>query len=246
MPRRARVCLPQVPLHVMQRGNDRQACFLGEADFRFYLSLLGAQAPRARCRVHAYVLMPDHVHLLLTPEESQGPGALMKAVSQRYVQYFNRTHLRSGSPWAGRFRSCPIQEERHLLPCMRYIELNPLRAGAMQVPGEYRWSSYRANAEGESATLLTPHSLYLALGTSVEARCLAYRGLFQQALEPGWVDALRRATQGNFALGDTAFAAGIEAALGRRVLPGKPGRPRKTPLRPRCGSKLVSAPCPED
>lgn len=227
MPRRARLTLPNVPMHVIQRGNNRQACFFADEDYRFYLEWLTEYAGKTGCIIHAYVLMTNHVHLLVSPGSGDGVGALMKALGQRYVQYANRTYRRSGTLWEGRFRSCLTQEEQYLLACQRYIELNPVRACMVEHPAEYRWSSYRANAQGEADTLLVPHALYLSLGAGAAARQAAYRELFRYELEPGLVDAIRQATNGNFALGDTQFGAQISLALGKRATPGKSGRPRK-------------------
>jgi putative transposase len=227
MPRRARLALPGVPLHLIQRGNNRQACFFADEDYRCYLEWLAECAGRTGCRIHAYVLMTNHVHLLVSADRSEAPGALMKALGQRYVQYVNRVYRRSGTLWEGRFRSCPIQEEIYLLACQRYIELNPVRAGMVNHPGEYCWSSYRANGQGEHDVLVRPHSLYEALGLDVAGRHAAYRELFRHELERGLVDEIRRATNGNFALGNERFAADVAASLGRRVQPGKSGRPRK-------------------
>ncbi len=227
MPRRPRVTLPHLPLHVIQRGNNHQACFVADEDYGFYLDWLKEYAGKTGCAIHAYVLMTNHVHLLLSSASGDGVSALMKALGQRYVQYVNRTYRRSGTLWEGRFRSCLTQEESYLLACQRYIELNPVRAGMVPHPAEYRWSSYRANAQGEASSLLTPHPLYLALGADAKARQQAYRELFRDELEPGLVDAIRQATNGNFALGDSRFGDQIALALGRRVQPGQSGRPRK-------------------
>ncbi|MCP5277430.1 MAG: transposase [Thiobacillus sp.] len=227
MPRRARLTLPNIPLHIIQRGNNRQACFYADEDYRNYLDTLGECAKRTRCQIHAYVLMTNHVHLLLTSEEGHGAGALMKALGQRYVQYVNRTYRRSGTLWEGRFRSCLTQQDSYLLTCMRYIELNPVRAGMVAHPGEYRWSSYRANAQGEPDPLVTPHALYQSLSGDEAGWASIYRELFRHELEPGMVDSIRQATNGNYALGDNRFAAEIETALGRRAAPGVSGRPRK-------------------
>jgi putative transposase len=229
MPRRARVMLPNVPLHVIQRGNNHPVCFIADEDYAFYLDWLKEYAAKTGCLIHAYVLMSNHVHLLLSSTTTEGAGALMKALGQRYVQYVNRTYRRSGTLWEGRFRSCLTQEESYLLACQRYIELNPVRAGMVEHPAEYRWSSYRINAQGEESDLLTPHPLYQALGVSAADRQVAYRELFRYELEPGLVDAIRQATNGNYALGDDRFGAQIAQALGRRVQPGKSGRPRKLP-----------------
>ena len=232
MPRRARLTLPGVPLHLIQRGNNRQSCFFGDDDYRFYLDGLADAAGKTDCRVHAYVLMTNHVHLLVSADHVAAPGAMMKALGQRYVPYVNRLYRRSGTLWEGRFRSCPIQEEAYLLACQRYIELNPVRATMVEHPADYRWSSYRANAQGEDDRQVSPHRLYVALGDTAEHRQAAYRELFRHELEPGLVDQIRAATNGNFLLGNARFAAEIEATLGRRVSPGTAGRPRK-PLVPR-------------
>ena len=238
MPRRARLVLADVPLHVIQRGNNRQACFFAEADYLFYLECVTEYAPISGCVVHAYVLMTNHVHLLLTPSAADGPGRLMQRLGQRYVQYVNRTYGRSGTLWEGRFRSSIVQAERHLLACYRYIDLNPVRAGLTADPAAYRWSSHRANADGAADSLVVPHPLYLALGRGRPARQAAYRKLFRQQLTPDFIYALRRATNGNFVLGERAFQARIAASLGRRATPGKAGRPRR-PAPPKSGEPSV-------
>ncbi len=230
MPRRPRLALPNIPLHLIQRGNNRQACFFADEDYRFYLEWLSEYAGKTGCRIHAYALMTNHVHLLISADSTEAPGALMKALGQRYVQYVNRVYRRSGTLWEGRFRSCPIQEESYLLACQRYIELNPVRAGMVEHPADYRWSSYRANGEGEENTLIRPHMLYDALGSEATNRRAAYRELFRYELEPGLVDQIRRATNGNFVLGSERFAAEVAAVIGRRTLPGNAGRPRKKQL----------------
>ncbi|MBV8666645.1 MAG: transposase [Burkholderiaceae bacterium] len=227
MPRRARLSLPGVPLHVIQRGNNRQACFYQDRDRRLYLEWLADCAEAADCAIHAYVLMSNHVHLLLTPAEAGSASALMKALGQRYVQYINRTYERSGSLWEGRFRSCLIQDAAYLLTCHRYIELNPVRARMVAHPAEYCWSSYRDNAQGRPGRLLRPHPLYLALGNHARARQSAYGSLFQEPLADELVDRIRSSTNGNFALGNTDFTARVEALLQRRAIPGASGRPRK-------------------
>jgi len=216
-------------LHIIQRGNNRQICFVADEDYRFYLDWLHEFAGKTGCRVHAYVLMTNHVHLLLSADRGDSVGALMKGLGQRYVQHFNRTYSRSGTLWEGRFRSCLIQAQDYLLACLRYIELNPVRAGMVKPPAEYRCSSYRANAQGQNDALLTPHEAYLALGVTEPMRQAAYRELFHSELEPALVEQIRTASNGNFALGNARFAAQTAAALGRRVTPGKPGRPRKPP-----------------
>ena len=227
MPRRARLFLPGIPMHVIQRGNNRQACFLGDEDYRRYLEWLELAALDQCCRVHAYVLMTNHVHLLLSTDQAQGVGGMMKALGQRYAQRFNRVHARTGTLWEGRYRSCLVQDDLYMLSCMRYIELNPVRAGIVDHPGAHRWSSYRGNAQGEQDRLISQHPVYSALGADGPARAEGYRALFERTLDPGAVNETRAATNGNYALGNRRFAARISDALSRRVTPGKAGRPSK-------------------
>jgi putative transposase len=227
MPRRPRLTLPNVPLHLIQRGNNRQACFVADEDHCNYLDWLAEYAAKTGTRIHAYVLMTNHVHLLVSSEQGGAVGDLMKALGQRYVQYFNRAYRRSGTLWEGRYRSCLTQAETYLLACQRYIELNPVRASMVDHPADYRWSSYRANAQGEPDPLIQPHDLYFALGPDPQTRQAAYREIFRYELEPGIVDHIRQATNGNYALGSAQFGAQIEAALKQRAMPGRAGRPKK-------------------
>ena len=228
MPRRPRVMLPGVPVHLIQRGNNRQVCFAAPEDYRNYLDWLIELSPKTGCHVHAYVLMTNHVHLLLTCDETDSAAKLMKALGQRYVQYFNKAYKRSGTLWEGRYRSCLLQEEEYLMACMRYIELNPVRAGMVDHPGDYRWSSYRTNAQGEKHEGLKPHALYKSLGLDEAARQKAYRELFRYELYPGIVDEIRGATNGNVVLGNGRFSTEVEKMLGRRVTRGQSGRPRRS------------------
>jgi len=227
MPRHARIALADVPAHLIQRGNNRQPCFYADEDYLRYLEWLAEYAIKWGCQVHAYALMTNHVHLLITPEHADSAGLLMKSLGQRYVQYVNRTYRRSGTLWEGRFRSCLVQKAGYLLACQRYIELNPVRAAMVAHPAEYRWSSYRANAQGEVDVLVQPHPVYMGLGSDAAARQAAYRELFRYELEPGLVDEIRRATNGNFALGCERFAAEVALMAGRSVVAGHAGRPRK-------------------
>ena len=227
MPRRARISLPGIPWHIIQRGNNRSVCFHAEDDYQFYLHYLQEFADRFGCRLHAYVLMTNHVHLLLTPEEEDSAALMMKHLGQRYVQYVNRTYGRSGTLWEGRFRSCLTQSDDYVLACHRYIELNPVRAGMVLRPQDYRWSSYHANGLGRANALLTPHAEYLRLGREATARRAAYRALFRAHVDEALTDEIRDATNGNFVLGDERFQAQIAQVLGRRVVRGKAGRPVK-------------------
>ena len=177
MPAPAQV--PGHPLHVIQRGYARAACFFCEGDRLAYLHWLGRYCERFGCAVHAYVLMGNHVHLLLTPSRPEGASCLMRSLAERYARYADEAHQRCGPLWEERIEALALQARRHLLACMRYIELNPVRAGLVAAPHEYRWSSFRANALGRDDTLVTPHASYCALGRSAASRQAAYRALFQ-------------------------------------------------------------------
>lgn len=227
MPRRPRLKLAEIPLHIIQRGNNRSACFYAEEDYLFYLDHLGEACSKHGVDLHAYVLMTNHVHLLMTPKDGDGPSQVLKQLGQRYVQYINRTYRRSGTLWEGRFRSCLVGEEEYFFGCHRYIELNPVRAGMVTHPAEYRWSSYRRNAQGEASDLVHPHPLYLALGGDEATRCATYREFFRYQLDPGLVDQIRSATNGGYALGSERFQKEVAAMLGRRTWRGAAGRPHK-------------------
>jgi putative transposase len=227
MPRRARPVLANVPLHIIQRGNNRQPCFFTDADYLVYLDMLRIAAAAAGCHVHAYVLMTNHVHLLASPDHARSAAAMMKALGERYVPYVNRRYGRSGTLWEGRFRSSLVEHARYLLICQRYIELNPVRAQIVPHPAHYPWSSYRANAHGAASALISPHLIYTGLAQDQLGRERAYRGLFSEILPIRLINRVRRATNGNFALGNKQFTDAVAKALGREVVPrqaGKPGR----------------------
>jgi putative transposase len=225
MPRRARIVVAEAPVHIIQRGNNRGACFFADDDYALYLAHLQELAAKLECAVHAYCLMTNHVHLLLTPQTADGCALLMKHLGQRYVQHVNRTYRRSGTLWEGRFRSCLAQSEAYVLACYRYIELNPVRAAMVGHPRQYRWSSYRTNAEGKASDLIVPHDQYRRLDRSKPARQEAYRALFRARLDEALVTEIRQATNGGFVLGGARFQEQIARMLRRRVVRGKPGRP---------------------
>jgi len=224
--RHARIIVAGYPLHVIVRGIDRGAIFFSESDRPFFLRSLAEVAVAEAVSVHAYVLMTNHVHLLVTPATERGAGRLMKGLGFRYVQYINRTYGRTGTLFEGRFRSSLIEGERYLLACQRYIELNPVRAGLVPDPGAYPWSSYRANALGAPDPLLTPHPLYVVLAETDEARRAAYRNLFAEAITQDVLTEIRTATNGGFALGGERFQREVAVMIGRRTWRGRPGRPK--------------------
>jgi putative transposase len=223
MPRRLRLCLAGVPLHIIQRGNNRNACFFGDSDRLCYLGVLGTLAPQFDCAVHAYVLMGNHVHLLLTPGTDEGASLLMANVGQRYVQYINRTYRRVGSLWQGRFRSCLVDTDSYFLRCQRYVELNPVRAGIVSRPEDYPWSSHRANGLGVPDALVTPHACYFGLGADAGERQARYRSI---VVEQEFVDFVRKAASAGYAVGSDEFRSDLERRFGCRVGPGRNGRPR--------------------
>lgn len=229
MPRPLRIDLPHVPQHVVQRGNDRQPCFFQPIDRLRYLDDLRDIARRAGCAVHAYVLMTNHVHLLLTPTAPGQVGRVMQALGRRYVRYVNDRYRRTGTLWEGRYKSCPVESDDHLLRCYRYIELNPVRAAMVADPTAYADSSYRANALGHPDPLLTPHAQYLALGATPAARQQAYRDFVAAAIADDELDTIRQRLQRQHALGSDRFRTMIEAQLSRAVGPRKVGRPSKAP-----------------
>ena len=227
MARHPRVIVPDVALHLRQRGNDRQACFRHESDRLVYLSNLGELCRRWQCALHAYCLMTNHVHLLLTPADDDGPALLMRDLGRCYVSYFNRRHGRTGSLWEGRFRSCLVDSPDYVLGCYRYIELNPVRAGMVSSPATYRWSSHAGNHGARADPLLAPHAEYLALAEETGRRRANYLGLFDEKKDEKLAAAFREATDGGYPLVGEQLRARLEAA-GVRLERGKPG-PRPEP-----------------
>jgi putative transposase len=181
-------------LHLIQRGNNRTTTFHCAGDFLRYREVLHHASHRFRCAIHAYALMTNHVHLLVTPEDDRGPSRMIQLIGQQYVRYLNTRHRRTGTLWEGRFRSSAIDSERYFLTCSRYVELNPVRAGMVDDAHQYRWSSHGHNAYGDVDQLVTPHLLYRALGATPADRQEAYRSMFQAPIEPSTVEIIRRAT----------------------------------------------------
>jgi putative transposase len=221
--------VPGVAVHVIQRGNNRVACFGHDNDYLMYLAHLRQLSEKYECSVHAYCLMTNHVHLLITPQAADACPGLMRDLGQRYVQYFNRRYERSGTLWEGRFKSCIAQSALYILGCYRYIELNPVRASMVDHPSGYLWSSYAVNSGMRSDPLITPHSEFMALSAVPESRHCAYRALVDQRLEPGLQKAIRDATNGGYPLATDAFKRTVLAPLGLRTEPGQVGRPAKSP-----------------
>jgi putative transposase len=227
MARHPRLELPGMPLHVIQRGNNRGLCFLDDADRRLYLRCMHEASARHKCAIHAYVLMPNHVHLLVTPEALGGVAAMMQDVGRRYVRIFNDEHDRTGTLWEGRYKSSLVETETYLMTCHRYIELNPVRAGLADDPRSYRWSSHRCYVLGTDDPLVTRHPIFDALGDNPTTRCRAFQALFGEPIEGGLMERIRTTTNQGWALGSDVFLDQVETILGHLVRPPKRGRPKK-------------------
>src|SRR5918996_1491123 len=238
MARRMRLVFPGVAVHVIQRGVDRAACFREEADYLVYLSHLRHLSTKHGCAVHAYCLMTNHVHLLLTPSSAESCTAFMRDLGRRYVPYFNRRHERTGTLWEGRFRSCIVESARYLLACYRYIELNPVRAGMVSRPDAYAWSSYAVNTGTRCDGFISPHLEFTALAESDDKRHAAYCGLFAEELDEPLLQAIRDATNGGYALASDAFKESVLAPLGWKTGPGKPGPRPEFTLAPNAANEL--------
>lgn len=200
MPRPLRNYPAGTCLHLVQRGNNGQSCFHDDEERHGFLSLLQEHSLKSSCDIHAYVLMNNHFHLLLTVRERNSQANLMKSLAQRTALWRHARHGGTGSMWDGRYHSSQIDSEAYLLLCQRYIELNPVRAGIVAFAGGYKWSSYRANAEGRQDDLLCPHTVYLGLGGDPLGRQRAYRALFDIPFSERDLERIRFATRGDTAL----------------------------------------------
>jgi putative transposase len=226
MARLPRIEAAGLPHHVIQRGNNRQPIFADAAAYQRYLQLLQEIGAAHAVAVHAYVLMTNHVHLLATPEKEGGLSRFMQALGRRYVRWFNDRHGRTGTLWEGRFRSTVIAADRYLLACMRYIELNPVRAGLSVAPAEYRWSSHAHHVGHAVDPLITDHALFWALGNTPFERQSAYQLLFETPLASSDLDELRRATNRGWALATKDDLPRSDQPSGQFVQPKPRGRPR--------------------
>lgn len=228
MRRPLRYCPAGIPVHVIQRGVNRCRCFVDDDDRAAFIRILADGAKIQGVDIHAWVLMANHVHLLLTPTGNQCASMLMQYLGRSYVRLFNRRHSRTGTLWEGRFRSSLIQSERYLLTCQRYIELNPVRAGLVRHPSEYHWSSYHTNALGIHSSFVKPHEAYLSLGNERNRRLAAYRGLFDQVMPADQIEAIRFATNKGLAFGSERFKKSIENSSGQSARLQKPGPKART------------------
>lgn len=227
MPRKPRFIIPGVPQHIVQRGHSREPVFFEDSDYSAYRDWLCEGARRYHCDIHAYVLMTNHIHILATPSDSIGIARMMQYVGRRYVPYINQAYGTSGSIWEGRYKASLVQEEHYLLTCMRYIELNPVRASMVKRPADYRWSSYCHNAKGQVDELVTPHTEYLSLGKGNKLRTTAYNALFKAHVDTEILTEIRAAWQTGTPLGNEYFRKKVEKKLGCKVGQTRRGRPTK-------------------
>lgn len=219
MARLPRYVLPGQPQHVIQRGNNRNIIFVTDDDYLFYKECLLDACKQHQCTIHAYVLMTNHVHLLITPENEEGISKVLQSVGRRYVQYFNYTYQRTGTLWEGRYKATLVDSERYLITCMRYIELNPVRAKMVTAPYDYKWSSYAKNAQGQHDNLVQGHHLYMLMGRNDVSRQGAYSALFKEHLAKKDIEVIRESTNKAWVLGSDKFKDEIETALRRRTRP---------------------------
>jgi putative transposase len=224
MPRNPRLDLADVAQHIVQRGNDRQPCFFRESDYVRYLQDLREASLTHGCRIHAYVLMTNHVHLLVTPAACGGVARMMHAIGRRYVGGFNARYRRTGTLWEGRFKAALVDNDRYVLACYRYIELNPVRAGMSERPADYRWSRHACNAIADNDPAVTPHADYLRLGNDTRSRLAAYRELFEGDDRTN-MDQLRQHTRQKNIWGSVRFRREIEALTQQATQVRPRGRP---------------------
>lgn len=214
MARKPRICPAGYAQHVVQRGHNRRACFIGKDDFVAYAHWLAAGAKKYDIAIHAFVMMTNHTHLLLTPRDDNTVSLMMQYLGRHYVRRFNQVHNRTGTLWEGRYKSSLVDSDRYVLACYRYIENNPVKANMVSSPGKYRWSSYHANARGVDSSILTAHPCYEQLAKTKQARLRAYAQLFDNP-DAGRLDTeLRWSANKNLAAGSAKFKAEIQALTG--------------------------------
>ena len=227
MPRYPRLFLPDMPLHVVQRGHDRQPVFVQSADYQYYLDNLREAKDALSIQVNGYCLMTNHVHLIVTPQaETENISKLMRLLAARQTRYVNKLEGRTGTLWEGRFKASLIDTTTYLLACCRYVDLNPVRAAMVASPDEYSWSSYRSHAGISDDQLSDPSCAYRALGNSDAERIQAYRAFVAMDSDESELTTFRTAVQRNQPTGSKRFCDEIEQRIGRRISTHGPGRPR--------------------
>lgn len=229
MARLPRLVVPGYPHHIIQRGNNRQTIFIDDIDRQQYLAVLTERAKQAALPVHAFVLMSNHVHLLVTPTDAEDIATVMQAVGCAYVRWFNKRHGRTGTLFEGRFKSAAVDTDGYTLACTRYIEMNPVRAGLVSNPVDYVWSSHRHNIGIQPHPLVTEHAVMWALGNTPYERQSRYLKMFDQPMSADLQAQIQRVTNGGFALGTEAWINRLAHTQPRRVRAGNAGRPKQYP-----------------
>ena len=230
MARLPRLTVPDLPHSVVQRGNNQQVIFAGDADCEMLVSLLVENARIFQVAVHSYLLMPSHFHLLATPAAAASLPQFMQAVGRSYVRYFNQRQGRTGTLWEGRYRSTLVEPERYLLACMTFMDLVPVKSGLAAVPRDYRWSSHQHYVGLRADPAVTPHALYWELGNTPFAREIAYADLVASGLPAQQELAIAESTHSGWPLASPEFVAKMQPRTSRRLAKASPGRPRAKPL----------------
>ena len=226
MARLPRYKIRNQPQHIIQRSIEGLQIFFEQQDYQYYHDCLEAAAYNYDLKIHAYALMPDHVHILASPGGEDSIPRTLQSLGRNYVQYYNECHSGVGTPWEGRYRATVLQAKTYLLNCSHYIEQNPVRVGLVKNAKDYLWSSFAHNALAKSEEIITPSSEYLALGSSDKTRARAYLALSRNKLSQQNVETITEATLHGWALGDKKFVARIEKQSGRRASPLPKGRPK--------------------
>jgi putative transposase len=225
MPRKPRFYLPHVPVHVVQRGHSRNPVFFEAQDYATYAHWLKEAAAKYQVAIHAFVLMTNHIHLLLTADEGQAISAFMQYLGRRYVPYINHKYGKSGSIWEGRYKASLVQEENYFLKVMKYIELNPVRANMVELPNHYRWSSFCHNVGNKKINFIKPHPIYMALGSNDEERYKIYKSLFEADIDKAELKRISESWQSGTPLGNDYFREKVEVELKCKVGSARRGRP---------------------
>jgi putative transposase len=227
MARLSRLIVPDQLHHVVQSGNDHRQIFQDDVDYQVFLKWLREASKQFKVAIHAYVLLPDHLHLLLSPSDQTGLARMMQWVGRQYVPYFNRKYEREGTLWKGRYKATIMDPERYFMTCCRYIELNPVRYGVAANPSDYQWSSYLHHVGARQDLIITDHPKYWALGNTPFDREMAYKELMEQVLKEDEIRQITEATAKGWALGSAEFKATLEKKTSRRLSPVRKGRPTK-------------------
>lgn len=228
MPRASRPVLPNYPHHIIQRGHNRQVVFVSDKDCLYYLENLKKWKKELGCKVHAYCLMTNHIHMIVDPgDRPESLSSLMKRVAGRQTRYVNKIEGRRGTLWEGRYKSSPIDKDSYLLACCRYVELNPVRAGIVDSPEKYRWSSYRQKTGFEPLIWIDLDPCYLGLGETAGIRRLKYQEWVKGSVPDGEWDLIRKAVQRGQLTGAVRFVEEVALKVGRRIEFRGQGRPSK-------------------